>query len=239
MSNDFHVLDSLPAYALGSLDDAEARLVSEHLNSCYLCRKELGTYQAIADQLAFMAPEAIPSPELESRLMDRLPGSRQTRSESARPRLMQRLQPIGWLTGLLLIVLLAVSSLLLWQRMNKLEVLVGPQGMRAIALQNTAAAPDSSGFVIISADGQNGVLVVDQLPRLDQQREYQLWLERGDARSISGAVFSVDENGYRGVRIKAPQSLLEYSTVRITIEQAGGNTDPTGEQVLGGALFNP
>ena len=140
--------------------------------------------------------------------------------------------------GLVIIATLAVSNLLLWQRLDQLQVLAGPLGMRAVALQNSDSAPTASGFVIISADGQNGVLVVDELPVLDAEREYQLWLVRNDT-NISGAVFSVDESGYRGMRIESPQSLLEYSSVRVTIEPVGGSATPAGEEVLGGTLFNP
>jgi anti-sigma-K factor RskA len=63
-------------------------------------------------------------------------------------------------------------------------------------------------------------------------------LER-DGRSTSGAVFSVDEDGYRGVRITAPASLFLYSGISITVEPAGGSESPTGGQVLSGSLFNP
>jgi anti-sigma-K factor RskA len=118
------------------------------------------------------------------------------------------------------------------------EVLTGPLGMRAIALQNTAAAPQASGIVIISSDGENGVLVVDELPQLDPGREYQLWLVRGK-QDTSAAVFSVDESGYRGMRIEAPESLVAFSAVRVTIEPAGGSDQPAGEEVLRGSLFNP
>jgi len=117
-------------------------------------------------------------------------------------------------------------------------VLAGPLGMRAIALQNTDAAPAASGFVIVSADGEDGVLVVDELPKLDAQREYQLWLVRNGS-TTSGAVFSVDESGYRGMRIEAPQSLLTYSSVLVTIEPVGGSVEPYGEHILAGSLFNP
>ena len=40
MSKETHVLDLLPAYALGSLDSDEARRVEEHLSSCLVCRNE-------------------------------------------------------------------------------------------------------------------------------------------------------------------------------------------------------
>lgn len=243
MFDQTHVLELLPAYALECLDDAEARLVAEHLAGCHLCRTELRAYQEVTGQLAHLAPEALPSPELRSRLQERIQSLNLPRSQASRPQaerrpLFGRLVPAGAIMGLVLIVILVASNILLWQRLNNLEVLAGPLGMRAITLQNTNVAPQSSAFVIISSDGEHGVLVVDELPQLEAGREYQLWLVRGE-ESTSGAVFSVDETGYRGMRIEAPESLFNYSAVRVTIEAEGGSEQPEGEEVLNGSLFNP
>jgi hypothetical protein len=221
------------------LDEEEARSVAEHLAGCYLCRQELTVFQEIADQLPLALPDALPSDDLKPRLMQRLQRlNAKGPVQPARWRLPQRLLPVGALAGLALILLLAFSNLLLWQRLNNLEVLTGPLGMRAIALQNTEAASTSSGFVVMGVDGLNGVLVVDKLPQLDATREYQVWLVR-DATYTGGPVFSVDETGYRGVRLEAPDSLLLYSSVLVTVEPVGGSPDPTGEQVLSGSLHNP
>lgn len=241
MEKGFHVLDDLPAYALGSLDANEARLVAEHLAGCLLCRAELEAYQGIADQLPLAVPEAKPSAGIKPQLFERIQSlSVKRRTQSSGQGVPSRPLgvPIGALVGLLLILVLAVSNILLWQKVNHPSFLAGPLGMRAIPLQNAGAAPDASGFVVISADGLNGVVVVDQLPPLDAEHEYQVWLER-DGESISGAVFSVDEYGYRGVRIAGTESLLLYSGINVTVEPAGGSKNPTGEQVLSGSLFNP
>jgi anti-sigma factor RsiW len=239
MLNDLHVLESLPAYALGSLDEEEARSVDAHLAGCYLCRQELSAFQEVADQLPLAVPDALPSADLKPRLIEHIQGLNVKQPvQSVGRRLPQRLVPVGALAGLVMILLLAFSNLLLWQRLNNLEVLTGPLGMRAIALQNTGVAPAASGFVVMGVDGLNGVLVVDKLPQLDATREYQIWLVR-DATYSSGPVFSVDETGYRGVRLEAPDSLLLYSSVLITVEPVGGSPDPTGEQVLSGSLHNP
>lgn len=236
-----HVLELLPAYALECLDDEEARLVAEHLTGCHLCRTELRAYQEVTGQLAHMAPEALPSPELRTRLQERIQGLSSTRSQPVHQSVPRfgRLMPLGAIMGLVLIIALLASNILLWQRLTThLEVLTGPLGMRAITLQNTDVAPQASAFVIISSDGDNGVLVVDEMPPLESGQEYQLWLVRGEDNT-SGAVFSVDETGYRGMRIQAPESLFAYSAVRITIEPEGGSVMPTGEEVLNGSLFNP
>jgi anti-sigma-K factor RskA len=238
MTDDLHVLDSLPAYALGTLDEPEARLVTEHLTGCHMCRTELRAFQNVAHQLAFAAPDTAPSEHLKHRFMERIREIQSTRPQPEKFSAPRRLIPIGGMIGMLLVLLLLVSNLALWQRLSTLEVLAGPRGMRAIALQNTDAAPNASGFVIISSDGMEGVLVVDELPSLDAQYEYQLWLVRNGS-TTSGAVFPVDESGYRGMRIEAPETLLRYSSVLVTIEPAGGSAAPTGDTVLDGSLFNP
>jgi anti-sigma-K factor RskA len=110
--------------------------------------------------------------------------------------------------------------------------------MRAVPLSPPDAASQATGFVLISADGEDGALVVDGLPLLDESQQYQLWLIR-DGQRTSGAVFSTDEKQYGGTRIRAPRPLTDYSAVGITIEPAGGSEQPTGAQVLAGSLHTP
>ena len=239
MLNDLHVFDSIPAYVLGSLEEEEARLVAEHLSGCYACRRELEAYQTVVDQVLLTLPEVEPPAGLKPRLMDRihrLDGKRNPEPKGWR--LPGRLLPIGAFAGLFLILVLAMSTLLLWRQVARAQFMTGPLGMRAVALQNTDSAPGASGFVVIGADGRNGVLVVDKLPPLEETREYHVWLRR-DATDTSAAVFSVDEDGYRGMRLIAPESLKNYDSVQVTVEPAGGSSQPTGPQVLTGSLFNP
>src|SRR5215510_2622304 len=156
MTEDKHILDLLPAYALGSLDDAEARLVTEHLAGCHICRAELRAYQNVADQLSLAAPEVSPSQNLKSRLTERIRDVKPTRPQPERIKPVRRFIPVGSMIGGLLILALLVSNFLFLQRLNHLEVLAGPLGMRAIVLENTDSAPQASGFVIMSVDGQEG-----------------------------------------------------------------------------------
>jgi anti-sigma-K factor RskA len=110
--------------------------------------------------------------------------------------------------------------------------------MRAVPLSPPDSASHATGFVLISADGDDGALVVDGLPPLGESQQYQLWLIR-DGQRTSGAVFSTDEKNYGGTRIRAPRPLTDYSAVGITIEPAGGSEQPTGTQVLAGSLQIP
>lgn len=244
MSDQTHVLDLLPAYALGSLEAEELRRVEDHLSSCWICRNESSAFQTIADQLTFAAPVAAPSPDLRDRLVQRVQSAQtavrepaSTQPRRARPWL-ERLLPAWGLASLLLIFALAASSLVLWQRVNRLEFATSPGGMRAVPLSPPDTASNATGFVLISADGDDGALVVDGLPPLGENQQYQVWLIR-DGQRTSGAVFSTDEKSYGGTRIRAPRPLTDYSAVGITIEPTGGSEHPTGAQVLAGSLHTP
>lgn len=242
MSTDIHVFDLLPAYTLDCLDEEELVRVSEHLAVCAECRAELRSYQAVIDQLALAVPQTVPPTRLKRQLMDRIQPSHLTSSSQPGSswwqgwtNLMQRTTPVWGLVSLLLILMLAVGNLLLWQRINQAETPTQAQAMRTVTLVGTQAAPGATGLIIISLDGRHGTLVVDDLPRLDPERQYQLWLIQ-DGQRTNGAVFSVSRDGYGSVWVSSPQPLSSYSAFGITIEPAGGSPGPTGDKVLGGTL---
>jgi anti-sigma-K factor RskA len=241
MSDETHILDLLPAYALNSLEADEVRRVEEHLSGCLICRNESNAFQHVADQLSFAAPDALPSPELKDRLLQRVQATRpQPRTTVPVPSRswLERLLPAWGLASLVFIFVLAGFNLLLWQRVNHLESFTSPGGMRAVPLLASTLASHATGFVLISEDGDSGALIVDGLPPLGESQQYQLWLIR-DGERTSGAVFSTDEKNYGGTRIRAPRSLREYAAVDITIEPTGGSSQPTGARVLGGPLSTP
>jgi anti-sigma-K factor RskA len=241
MSNEAHILDLLPAYALNSLEADEIKQVEEHLSSCLICRNELGSFQAVVDQLSFVAPAAAPSPELKDRLIQRVQATRpQTRVPIQTPARswLDRLLPAWSLASLVFIFALAGFNLLLWQRLSRVETITSEGRMRAVPLLASTSTSQATGFVLISADGDSGALIVDGLPPLGESQQYQLWLLR-DGERTSGAIFSTDEKSYGGTRIRAPRSLLEYTAVDITIEPTGGSSHPTGARVLGGPLSTP
>ena len=237
MSSNEHVLDLLPAYALDCLDIEELVQVSEHLTGCADCRAELQKVQAVVDQLAIAVPSIAPPARLKDRLKERVrprPALEPTRWQRVKHS-MQRVSPVWGLAGLAIILVLALSTLLLWQQVSQLETPAEPAQMRTVALSGTGMTPDATGLIVVSLDGDHGALVVDQLPELDVDRQYQLWLIDNDRR-VSGAVFSVDEHGYGSVWISADEPLSSFSAFGISIEPAGGSEGPTGEKVLGGTL---
>jgi anti-sigma-K factor RskA len=242
MLSDTYEYDLLPAYAIGCLEKAEADRVAEHLAGCPTCRAELRSYEEVAAQLALGAPEAAPPPRLKQQIVGRIQVPR--REPVALPgeawwerlvALFQKKAPAWGLASLVLMAFLVASNLWWWQRTERHGSMTTAGGMRIIALVGTDAAPDAAGTLVISDDGEHGTLVVDGLPVLGPDQQYQLWLIR-DGQRTSGGVYSVGTEGYGALWIHSPEPLASYPSFGVTIEPAGGSPGPTGKKVLGGSL---
>lgn len=242
MSSDSHITQLLPAYALGCLDEADAVLVSEHLAACADCWAELSAYQAVVGDLALVILTAEPPPNLKRRLLEHTHSSRREEFAQSQTtwwgqliRLMQRTSPAWGAAGLVLIVALVIGNVWLWRQVSRPQEVTQPGVLRTIPLAGTETAPQATGLIVISADGEHGTLVVDGLAALDQDQQYQLWLIQ-DGERTNGGVFSVNPEGYGSLWVESPQPLSSYSAFGITIEPEGGSTGPTGDKVLGSTL---
>lgn len=234
-----HVLELIPAYALDCLDEPEAKQVSEHMETCVSCRAEFKAYRDIVSELPLAAPETAPPPSLKAdilrKISQRVKLALEPQPVSVWQRLLagigQVLRP-GWgLVSLVVILVLGVSNVILWQRVNQLGRV--SQDWIQVTLKGTEAAPDASGLLVLNKDGTRGTLVVENLPDLDNAHQYQLWLIKDDQRT-SGGVFSVRWNGYGSLWVDSPDPLNQYTSFGITIEPTGGSPGPTGAKVLGG-----
>lgn len=233
-----HVIDLIPGYALDCLNEEEKRQVAGHLNQCASCQAELDSYRRIVDVLYLAVPESEPPTGLKQRILDEVQQKRApVQSDITLPawrRFWDRIQGAapGWAyVTLVLLVILSVSNLWMFQRTKRLEANI-PAEFRTITLAGTGTAPNASGLLVLSQDGNLGTLVVDNLPVLDSARQYQLWLIKDGART-SGGVFSVSDGGYGALKISSDQPLRDFTTFGITIEPVGGSPAPTGEKVLG------
>ena len=253
MANNLHVTELIPAYALACLEADEANLVAEHLATCSICRAELHSYQEVAGQMAYALPQVEPPQALKAAVLERLPAisgkpvvadrlaswwqrtvERTAERTAGQRGGLPRLAPAWALASLVLILFLGASNVLLWQQMRDLRARQ-PAPLKVVTLTGSQVAPTASGLIVISKDGRHGTLVVDELPALDEARQYQLWLIR-DGRRTSGAVFSVSPDGYSSTWVSSPRPLIDYSSFGVTIEPKGGSPGPTGDKVLGGDL---
>lgn len=242
--------DLIPARALGSLDADEAVEVDRHLQACPACRAELADYEAVVDALALASLNAEPSPELRRRLLAEVGRDRPAQAHemavapvarAARPRAPQTppsstiwVRP-AW-AGYALLALLFVSlGALIWLagRSPVEPPLVEPSPVEppTVTLNPLDAASEALGELRFDPTGGAATLEVWRMPPLPAEQQYQLWLAR-DGRRDSGAVFSVNDNGWAELPVEIAHSPGDFTSLGVTIEPAGGSPDPTGDEVL-------
>lgn len=225
----------LEAYALDILAEDEAQVVARHLQGCADCRADLAAYRRVTDELAFATPDEALDAALDAALKQRLMARIQTREQEtgAQPsagvweKIAAALQ--GWQPVAVALAILIVLSIALWWQQGRN---VQNEGERQITLTGTDAAPEARGVIQFGADTDRGTLVVEGLPLLAPDRQYQLWLIK-DGDRVSGGVFSVTDDGNATITIAAPNPLDDYAAYGITIEPFGGSPGPTGKRVLG------
>jgi hypothetical protein len=115
---------------------------------------------------------------------------------------------------------------------HALTLSVQPESQRAVLRSDTGQA---RGTLVLEAAATEAVLIVQQLPRLQADRVYQLWLVRENIRD-NGGIFQVDEHGFGMLLIHAPHPLAAYRAAGITEEPSGGSPGPTSPRVIGGPL---
>lgn len=243
MKPETHVTDQIAAYALNILDAAEASQVAAHLVECTSCQQALQSYEEMMGQLAETLPQVEPPPTLKTRIMQLMkeddavdetavPKPATTPAKPAKSSWWQNLfpkRPIWQPVLLIALLALLISNLQLRQR---LEETSHPAGFGTVTLTSTDETAVATGIIIISADGLQGTLVVQDLPILPETEAYQLWLGKEGQPPVSGGVFDVNENGYRAIWLNSEDPLASYTEFDVTLEPSGGSPQPTGKIVL-------
>ena len=237
MSDDKHVIELLPAYALGSLDEDELLVVSTHLGTCERCREELISYELVGDQLMLAVPEYVPPRNLIDSILSKVM-QKNDREEPGRgvSKWLRSMKPAWNFIGVGLILALGITSLTLWQEVNQLQSSTSEMGQQEVFLQSSGVnLEDAKGVLLISKNDLKATLIVEGLPVLKEGYQYQLWLIKDGLRD-SGGVFSVSQGGYGFLTISSADEFSSYHVFGITVEPAGGSSAPTGEKVLGSDL---
>ena len=245
MSNKDHVIELLPAYALGALDAGEFEQVQSHLLVCAACLDELREIEEITNDLPLALAEVIPPPSLRQQLMARIELPQTESKTLPEPSYWQQIVAVfqqnkaiaySQFALFALVVILLASTLLLWQQVGDLSSGPEPGQLQAVHLESSGIIPDAEGYMTISGDGLSGAIIMDKVPQLEEDQRYQLWLVQ-DGERTSAALIAADELEYGGGRVRAPESLFNYDLAEVTIETAEGSPQPTTDVILSAPLF--
>jgi anti-sigma-K factor RskA len=255
-----HCEELLADYLLHALEPEAVQAVTEHLSTCARCRAQLTASEAVLAHLAQGVPQRAPPAELGSRLLAAaVEGALFTASAPA-PRRPPRRPP--WrLCGVFLLMAANVvfclgmgwwtwhvqrEAALVQQRWQEVQrhfalqrqafTLITAPEARPVVLRSDKAESQAHGVLLLKPAEPHAVLIVQDLPPLQRDRAYQLWLGWGDRQRDNGGVFRVDERGFGLIRIAAPRPFTAYQRVGITEEPAGGSPGPTSPRVIGATL---
>lgn len=102
---------------------------------------------------------------------------------------------------------------------------------RAIWMQGTEGDPDVRGFMFINEDSQQGFLVIEGLNEPPSGQVYQMWTMTDSSPEISVGTFATgaDERGRVWIDLNVAPG--EFTGFAITLEPAGGSSEPTSSPV--------
>jgi anti-sigma-K factor RskA len=246
----------LAAYALGDAEEGAA--ARAHLAGCPRCQHDLQEYRLVAGMLPYSAQEALPRPELRDQLIEAVthaaaPTPAQFTAPSAPTRRPGRRRSL-WATlafaSLALVLLIwnislrreldSQTAIVAQSRQNwqTMIVLLDDTALAKYAVvADPAPAPGqypAHGQFWASPRAQVACLVVQGLPDLPVDQEYQIWLVRGNQQS-SGGTFEA-HNGKAWALVRPDEPITDYSEMFVTVEPTGGSIVPGGPRVVSGML---
>jgi anti-sigma-K factor RskA len=246
MARDEHApfLENIPAYAIDALDAEEIHALESHLMTCASCRTELAEYRALSESLLTAVPPREPSPALRKRLQSQLPGAQ--RSTPIRLDASRVKWSFGQLAaGTALVILLAMNVYSILQmrtlqleqaRLNR-QIRTGQTVMSMLSYPATErlaiSEDDLVGSLLLDKDRNIVALIVWNMPQLQEDKTYQIWLIDPQGGRVSAGLFRPENNQAYTTQIVFPeQHLANFTGIGVTVEPAGGSDQPTGERVF-------
>ena len=238
-------------YVLDALDPDERAAVAEHLASCPNAHEEFAEVGAVVPALASLAEPVGTPAALKRQVLDAYRSEMAPASASA-PAPGRSQQQQSWLSAwapaiATLLILVVVGA---WGAGQALEAnqardravalsqaisAMSAPGSQVAVLQGSGAAQGASGFAAFPADGGAHVVLVD-LPAAPAGQTYQAWYIAADTPTSAG-LMTVSPDGY--VIMSDPAPLPGTEVFAVTLEPAGGSTQPTSTPIIAGQLQTP
>ena len=222
------------AYVLGALPEQERRELEEYLAAHPERQAEIDKLDNVASLIALSPPEQEPSPELRRSIMAVVEAQRppaRTRSWLAGVRELLSVRNLALGAAALLVIGLFSWNMLLQGQVQDLQGQVASlqdsQESRMVALAGTGAAQRAEAEVILLKD-HKAVLMAEDMPRVPENKTYQIWVIEDDVPQPSG-LFEADGDTVAAV-VEKP--LDEDDVIAITIEPNGGSQQPTTDPML-------
>jgi anti-sigma factor RsiW len=226
--------ESLGAYALGALPEAESARVKQHLSSCRECRADLEWLRSAVDTLPASVPQVEPPARLKSRVMQIVEAEAELLRAAGEPadqpppprrpgRIRRWLWPAaGWARPGLAMAGLAALALALVVVLSG-----GGAGTQTIRAQLVGPARVAGAQASVQVRNGRAALVVHGLPLPAAGHVDELWVKRGKANPQPAGTFVV-----RSGSVKLERPVGRGDLVLVTVEPGRGTKAPTTQPFL-------
>lgn len=225
------------AYVLGALPEEERRELEEFLARHPERQAEVDELGAFAGLLALTPREHEPAPELRRSIMSVVEAEARPSSARSEPRFaglreLFRFQNLALAAAALLVIGLFSWNMLLRGEVQDLQGRVAnlqesPQS-RLVALEGTGDAPQQGHAEVMILEDDRAVLMAEDMPRVPENKTYQIWVIEGDAPKPGGLFEPQGE----AVAAVVEKPLDEGDVIAVTIEPAGGSQQPTTDPLM-------
>lgn len=249
--------DQINLFVLGLLKGYELRELEEHLDTgCEICEQLVRENDLVLSSISYSIDDSPIDPKIETKIMNRI--ETQEIASAITPKLSSwnRIRPI-WLNlgsavavGLLVFLFANNMSLrnelkLQKQDIANLQASIGKDAdvmdfvmnpnVQTVKLAGTMSELNSSGKLLWDKDSTRALLLVSNIPTLEEGMAYQVWcMENGVPVSLG--TFKVNEKGENMMEIKSMPRPSKAMEVLITLEPDGGMPHPTGATYLTGSI---
>ena len=237
-------LDLIPAYALGALDDAERVEFEALLANDVEAQTLLAEYQIVTDNLVLTTP-ARPAPaRLQADMRQRLTA---TKTPPSLPVRSVRNKRRFWLVAAALLAVVfgvsvgvlqflsgtstteEITSEALYQDIASLENVV------RVAVSPAEDFMEIVGDLVVDTERNRAVFQVTNLPHIEYDQTFQLWLRDSEGTVFDGGLFTGDPYGTTYVTLPLQVPFTDYAGFGVSLEPAGGS--PLGNQRSGPSVF--
>jgi anti-sigma factor RsiW len=235
MSEERHVTEDLPAYALGALEPAERAIVAAHLETCGECKRDLARFEeALYEAAALGAVEVDPPRDLRTRIVLRHRDAAVPSGARWEDRLGTFLRaPVPAAVPLVLAVVLVLAFVVVGGTREKADsyehALAGVVDGRVVALSPTGVSPDARAALVIPTRGSAYLIV--RMPAPPAGKAWEAWVLRpGTSGPTAIAAGTAERGDVFTIALTVP--LAPGDGVAITLEPAVGSAQPTTQPVL-------
>ncbi len=249
--------EELTMFSLGLLKGYELKMLEEHLGTnCEICLQALKENEMVLSSLPYSLHDSPLSPEIENRIFAKIEKQETVPAKPERTSFWNSIRPM-WLNlgstvsvGLLIILFVNNMSLRneLTDQKNSLESLQASlekdtgmmdfmldPNVETLQLAGAMANVNASGKLMWDKNTQGALLLVSEIPALEQGMEYQVWCLE-DNKPVSLGTFTLNDKGQSMMEIDSMPEPSKDMQVLVTLEPKGGMPHPTGATYLVGAL---